>query len=93
MDCSDSGYGQVAAYCERGNEPSRSTKWREFLELLRNYHLIEKDSAPWRYFVTYLATYFTFSHVCLNALHMCAKKKKSSFHTWPTKLKNIHTVS
>lgn len=75
MDCSGSGYGQVAAYCERGDELSRSTKWREFLELLRNYHLIEKDSAPRRYLVTYLASCFTFSHLCLNALHSFAKKK------------------
>jgi hypothetical protein len=31
LDCSGSGYGQVAGYCECSNEPSSSTKCGEVL--------------------------------------------------------------
>jgi len=32
LDCSGSGYGQVAGTCEYGNEPSASIKCWEFLD-------------------------------------------------------------
>jgi hypothetical protein len=32
LDCSGSGYGKAAGACERVNESSGSTKWREFLD-------------------------------------------------------------
>jgi hypothetical protein len=33
--------------CERGNKPSGSIKGGEFLDCLRDYLLLKKDSAPW----------------------------------------------
>jgi hypothetical protein len=37
---------------EHGNEPSGSiTRWK-ILELLRNWRLLRKGSAPWSYLVT-----------------------------------------
>jgi hypothetical protein len=37
----------VADCCEHGNEPSRSIKGGEFLDLLSDCQLFKKDSAPW----------------------------------------------
>jgi hypothetical protein len=45
VDSSGSGEGQVAGFRESGNEPSGSTKFREFLDYVRNRHLLRKDSA------------------------------------------------
>ena len=41
--------GQVPGTCERGNEPSGSTKCGEFLDQLTTGQLLRKDSAPWIY--------------------------------------------
>jgi hypothetical protein len=38
--------GPVADSCEHGNEHSGSIKCGEFLDYLRNYHLLKKDSSP-----------------------------------------------
>jgi hypothetical protein len=43
----------VEGSCEHGNEPSGSMKW-EILELLRNWRLLKKGSAPWSYLVSYV---------------------------------------
>ena len=32
--------------CERGDKPSGSTEYAEFLYMLRNSQLLKKDSAP-----------------------------------------------
>jgi hypothetical protein len=37
----------VAGCSEHGNEPSGSIKGGEFLDLLSDYYLLKKDSAPW----------------------------------------------
>jgi len=38
--------GPAARFCEKGNEPSGSTKCMEFLEWVRTCELIRKGSAP-----------------------------------------------
>jgi len=38
---------QVAGACECGEEPSGSTKHREFLDQLQTSQLLKKDPAPW----------------------------------------------
>lgn len=38
----------MADSCKHGNEPSSSTKFRAFLDYLRNYYFLKKDDAPWR---------------------------------------------
>jgi hypothetical protein len=38
--------GPAAGSCEKGNEPSGSTKRGEFIEWLRTCELIREDSAP-----------------------------------------------
>ena len=42
---------QVAESCEKGDERAGSTKCGEFLDQLRDYQLLKRDSAPWNYFV------------------------------------------
>jgi hypothetical protein len=37
----------ICEFCEYGNEPSGSTKDREFLRQLSGYQILKKDSAPW----------------------------------------------
>ena len=37
----------MADICERGNEPSDSIKFEEFLDLLRTGWLLKQDFAPW----------------------------------------------
>ena len=37
----------MAGTCEYGNEPSGSMICGEFLDKLRTYLLLKKDSAPW----------------------------------------------
>jgi hypothetical protein len=37
----------VAGCCVYGDEPSGSIKCGEFLEKLRTFKLLRKDSAPW----------------------------------------------
>jgi hypothetical protein len=44
---SDAGRGQVAGCCEHGNEASFSIKCGEFLDELRNYELVQTDSASY----------------------------------------------
>jgi hypothetical protein len=43
--------GTNGAPFEYGNELSGSIKGREFFDWLSDYHLLKKDSAPWRYLV------------------------------------------
>jgi hypothetical protein len=45
LDRSGSGSGQVAGSCECGDEPSSSIKCGEFLEQLRAFWLLRKDSS------------------------------------------------
>jgi hypothetical protein len=40
--------GPVEGSCEYGNEPSGSMKCWEIFEWLHNWHLLKKDSVPWR---------------------------------------------
>jgi hypothetical protein len=47
LDCSGSGYGQVAGTCKCSNELLGPVKCVEFLDLLRIDWLLKKDSAPW----------------------------------------------
>jgi hypothetical protein len=42
----------VAGSCEHGSELLGSISGREFLNQLRNFQLLEKDSAPWRWFIS-----------------------------------------
>jgi hypothetical protein len=44
----------VAGSCECGNELSGSIKRGEFLDYLKTYWLLKKDSAPWSQLVTVL---------------------------------------
>ena len=46
LDCSGSGYEQVAGACKSGTEPSGSIKWGEFLDWLRTSKFLKKDSTP-----------------------------------------------
>jgi len=39
----------VAGCCEYGNEPSGSIKAEKFLDQLRDYYHVKKDSALWSY--------------------------------------------
>jgi hypothetical protein len=39
--------GQVAGSCEYGDEPWGSIKCGEFLEWLRTFQLLRKNSVPW----------------------------------------------
>jgi len=48
----------VAGTCECGNELSGSLKCREFLDLVRAFWLLRKDSAPCTEFVSYLVSMF-----------------------------------
>jgi hypothetical protein len=41
----------VADYCEYGNESSGFIKGGEFLDQLRDYELLRKDSVLWSYLV------------------------------------------
>jgi hypothetical protein len=43
LDLSYSGYGQVAAFCEHGNEPSGSMKREEFFVWPTTCYLLRKD--------------------------------------------------
>jgi hypothetical protein len=36
----------MAGHCEHGNGPSDSIKGREFLEQVRNYYRLKKNSVP-----------------------------------------------
>jgi hypothetical protein len=47
LNQSGSGQGQVAGSCECGDELSGSIKRGEFVELLRAFELLRKDSASW----------------------------------------------
>jgi hypothetical protein len=38
----------VAGYCVHGNEHLVYIKYLKFLEYIKNYQLVEKDSGPWR---------------------------------------------
>jgi hypothetical protein len=44
---SGSGYMPVTGSCESGNELSSPVEFVIFLEELRNYQLLKKDSTPW----------------------------------------------
>jgi hypothetical protein len=46
LDSFGSGYEQVVGRCKYGNAPSISTKFREFLDYLKSYQLLDKDSPP-----------------------------------------------
>jgi hypothetical protein len=46
LDRSGSGQGKVEGSYEHGNEPSGSVKCSEVLELLHNWQLLKKGSAP-----------------------------------------------
>jgi hypothetical protein len=46
-DSSGSEQGPAAGSCEHGKVLFSSVKWWEFLEWLRNYWFLKKDSAPW----------------------------------------------
>jgi hypothetical protein len=37
----------VVGCCEHGNEHSRYIKGREFLDLLSDWHIIDKESMEW----------------------------------------------
>jgi hypothetical protein len=45
LDASGSGQGPAAGCCEHGNEPMGSIKGSGFLDELRDYKLLKKDSA------------------------------------------------
>ena len=47
LDRAGSGQDQVVDTCECDNEPSGSIKCGEFLDYLKKYQLLKKDSAPW----------------------------------------------
>lgn len=47
LDSSCSGYGPMADYCEHDNKRSDSIKFREFIDYLSDYRLLEKDCSPW----------------------------------------------
>jgi hypothetical protein len=44
--------GQVAVFCEHGNEPSGTTKCRKCLDWLRYLSLVHKAAAPWNQLIT-----------------------------------------
>jgi len=43
--------GHWVGYFENGNEPSISTRCREFPDYLLDYQLLKRDSAPWNCYV------------------------------------------
>jgi hypothetical protein len=47
MSYRSSGLGQVAGFCEHGNEPSVSITGGEFLDMLIDRQLLKKDSGAW----------------------------------------------
>jgi len=47
LESRDSEYGHVAGHREHSNKLSRSTNWWKFLDYLRIYSFLRKDSAPW----------------------------------------------
>jgi hypothetical protein len=47
LDLAGSAQRLVAGSCEHDNEPSGSMKGGDFLDYLRNYQHLKKDSAPW----------------------------------------------
>jgi len=47
VDRSGLGYGQVAGFCECGNELSSFINLGEFLDFLRTGYLLKKDLSPW----------------------------------------------
>jgi hypothetical protein len=46
LDRSGLDEGPVEGSCEQGNEPSGSIKCSEVLQLLHNWYLLKKGSAP-----------------------------------------------
>ena len=44
--------GQVARCCEHGNGSSCVIKFREFLDYMRKYKLLNEDSASWNSLVS-----------------------------------------
>jgi hypothetical protein len=46
-DSANSGFVQMVNSCENGNEFLRCVKGGEFLDLLKSYELLKKDSNPW----------------------------------------------
>jgi hypothetical protein len=46
LDCSGSGWGQMASSYECGNEDQGSIKCGEILDELRTYQLLKKNYAP-----------------------------------------------
>jgi hypothetical protein len=46
LESSGSEQGQMIVSCEQRNEPLGSIKGGEFLNLLNDYQLLKKDSAP-----------------------------------------------
>jgi hypothetical protein len=47
LESRDSGKCPVVDSCEHGNELSVSIKGGKFIDLLSDYKLLDKDSAPW----------------------------------------------
>jgi hypothetical protein len=39
----------VAGRCESGNETAGSTKFGKFIDSLKSYWFLQKDSVPWRW--------------------------------------------
>jgi hypothetical protein len=47
------GMGSVVGSCEHSNEPLGFIKGREFLDMLRDYQLVKKDSAQRKQFLPF----------------------------------------
>jgi len=49
LDWSCSGQGQVACFCQGGNEPSGVIKSEEILHYMRAYYVVMSCSAAWSF--------------------------------------------
>jgi hypothetical protein len=51
LDLFGFGYIPVEGSCEHGNEPSGSLKFWDILQWLRDWQFLNKNSAPWSYWI------------------------------------------
>ena len=68
LDLFGSGQGQLAGYCECGNEPQGFLKCGEFLDYLRTCQLIKMDFSPWNYLVSQLVNQWFISLLFISSL-------------------------
>jgi hypothetical protein len=57
VDSSGSGQDSTAGSYEHDNDPSTPPAGGKVLDQLKDYHLLEKDSAPWNCFIINLVDF------------------------------------